>query len=81
MTIEEAETFFKDIPAINDRLETLNATGLQYLTLGQSATTLSGGEAQRVAVAFKIVSETDLKRIYPQQFKRCVAWQPLADRP
>jgi excinuclease ABC subunit A len=37
MTVEEAEVFFKDIPAISDRLETLNATGLQYLTLGQSA--------------------------------------------
>ncbi|MDP2655077.1 MAG: ABC-ATPase UvrA, partial [bacterium] len=44
MTVEEAEKFFGDIPAINDRLASLNATGLEYLTLGQSATTLSGGE-------------------------------------
>lgn len=64
MTIEEAEVFFKDIPAINDRLETLNATGLQYLTLGQSATTLSGGEAQRVKVASELYRPTTMKTIY-----------------
>lgn len=64
MTIEEAETFFKDIPAINDRLETLNATGLQYLTLGQSATTLSGGEAQRVKIAAELYRPTTMKTLY-----------------
>ncbi len=64
MTIEEAEAFFKDIPAINDRLESLNATGLQYLTLGQSATTLSGGEAQRVKVASELYRPTTMKTIY-----------------
>ena len=64
MTIEEAETFFKDIPAINDRLETLNATGLQYLTLGQSATTLSGGEAQRVKIASELYRPTTMKTLY-----------------
>ena len=57
MTIEEAEIFFKDIPAINDRLESLNSTGLQYLTLGQSATTLSGGEAQRIRLASQLGSQ------------------------
>jgi excinuclease ABC subunit A len=64
MTIEEAEAFFKDIPSINDRLETLNATGLEYLTLGQSATTLSGGEAQRVKVASELYRPTTQKTIY-----------------
>ena len=64
MTIEEAEIFFKDIPAINDRLETLNATGLQYLTLGQSATTLSGGEAQRVKIASELYRPITMKTLY-----------------
>src|SRR6185312_2770063 len=48
MTVEEALKFFDDIPAIYDRLKTLDEVGLGYLKLGQSATTLSGGEAQRV---------------------------------
>ena len=48
MTVEEALSFFEDIPQIYDRLKTLNDVGLGYLELGQSATTLSGGEAQRV---------------------------------
>lgn len=64
MTIEEAEIFFKDIPAINDRLETLNSTGLQYLTLGQSATTLSGGEAQRVKIASELYRPITMKTLY-----------------
>ena len=64
MTIEEAEVFFKDIPAINDRLETMNATGLQYLTLGQSATTLSGGEAQRVKIASELYRPITMKTLY-----------------
>ncbi len=54
MTIEEAEVFFKDIPAIADRLKTLLNVGLGYLELGQSATTLSGGEAQRVKIASEL---------------------------
>ena len=64
MTIEEAERFFGDIPAINDRLMSLNATGLQYLTLGQSATTLSGGEAQRVKIASELYRSMPMKTIY-----------------
>lgn len=64
MTIEEAEVFFKDIPAIHDRLETLNATGLQYLTLGQSATTLSGGEAQRVKISSELYRPITMKTLY-----------------
>ena len=64
MTIEEAEKFFGDIPAINDRLMSLNSTGLQYLTLGQSATTLSGGEAQRVKIASELYRSMPMKTIY-----------------
>lgn len=64
MTIEEAEVFFKDIPAISDRLETMNATGLEYLTLGQSATTLSGGEAQRVKISSELYRPITMKTLY-----------------
>jgi excinuclease ABC subunit A len=64
MTIEEAEKFFEDIPAIYDRLLSLNSTGLQYLTLGQSATTLSGGEAQRVKIASELYRSQVQKTIY-----------------
>lgn len=51
MTIEEAAAFFKDIPVISDRLEMMQEVGLGYIELGQAATTLSGGEAQRVKLA------------------------------
>ncbi|MDE2021367.1 MAG: excinuclease ABC subunit UvrA [Patescibacteria group bacterium] len=64
MTVEDAEKFFGDIPAINDRLSSLNATGLEYLTLGQSATTLSGGEAQRVKIASELYRKVTMKTIY-----------------
>ena len=64
MTIEEAEKFFGDIPAIADRLMSLNSTGLEYLTLGQSATTLSGGEAQRVKIASELYRSMTMKTIY-----------------
>jgi excinuclease ABC subunit A len=64
MTIEEAETFFGDIPAIAERLMSLNSTGLQYLTLGQSATTLSGGEAQRVKISSELYRSTTMKTIF-----------------
>lgn len=64
MTIEEALGFFEDIPAIYDRLKTLNDVGLGYLSLGQSATTLSGGEAQRVKVASELYRAHIEKTIY-----------------
>lgn len=64
MTIEEALTFFEDIPAIYDRFKTLNDVGLGYLALGQSATTLSGGEAQRVKVASELYRPHIEKTIY-----------------
>lgn len=54
LTVEEALEFFADIPAISDRLKTLVDVGLGYVKLGQSATTLSGGEAQRVKIASEL---------------------------
>jgi excinuclease ABC subunit A len=54
MSVEEALAFFEHIPKIRRRLETLNAVGLSYVRLGQPATTLSGGEAQRVKLATEL---------------------------
>lgn len=54
MTIEEAQLFFHDIPALNDRLSTMLQTGLGYLRLGQPANTLSGGESQRVKISSEL---------------------------
>ena len=64
MTVEEALKFFDDIPAINDRLKTLSDVGLGYLELGQSATTLSGGEAQRVKISSELYRPHLQKTIY-----------------
>ncbi len=64
MTVEEALTFFDDIPAISDRLHTLAEVGLGYLELGQSATTLSGGEAQRVKISAELYRPHVQKSIY-----------------
>ncbi len=64
MTIEEALKFFEDIPAIADRLKTLDEVGLGYLQLGQSATTLSGGEAQRVKISAELYRAHIAKTIY-----------------
>lgn len=64
MTIEEAEEFFRDIPAINDKLKVLNEVGLAYLTLGQSATTLSGGEAQRIKLSRELAKHGTSKTLY-----------------
>ncbi|MDP3735037.1 MAG: excinuclease ABC subunit UvrA [bacterium] len=64
MTIEEASAFFEEIPAIADRLKTLADTGLGYLELGQSATTLSGGEAQRIKIAAELYRPFLSKTIY-----------------
>ncbi|MGB0925462.1 MAG: excinuclease ABC subunit UvrA, partial [Minisyncoccia bacterium] len=54
MTVEEAAVFFKDIPAISDRMKTMLETGLGYLKLGQPSSTLSGGESQRVKIASEL---------------------------
>ncbi|MDO8510376.1 MAG: excinuclease ABC subunit UvrA [bacterium] len=64
MTVEEALAFFEDIPAISDRLKTMNEVGLGYLELGQSATTLSGGEAQRVKISSELYRPHIQKTIY-----------------
>ncbi len=64
MTIEEAEKFFEDIPFINDKLKMLNEVGLDYLTLGQSATTLSGGEAQRIKLSKELSKRGTSKTLY-----------------
>lgn len=64
MTIEEAHEFFNDIPAIQERLRSLLDVGLGYLELGQSATTLSGGEAQRVKIASELYRPHTQKTIY-----------------
>lgn len=64
MTVEEGLKFFSDIPAIADRLETLMDVGLGYLELGQSATTLSGGEAQRVKISSELYRPHLEKTIY-----------------
>ncbi|MDP3996789.1 MAG: excinuclease ABC subunit UvrA [bacterium] len=64
MTVEEALDFFGDIPAIADRLKTLDEVGLGYLELGQSATTLSGGEAQRVKISSELYRPHLQKTIY-----------------
>ncbi|MFZ2152176.1 MAG: excinuclease ABC subunit UvrA [Minisyncoccia bacterium] len=64
MTVEEGLTFFEDIPAVHDRLKTLNDVGLGYLELGQSANTLSGGEAQRVKISSELYRPHVEKTIY-----------------
>jgi excinuclease ABC subunit A len=64
MTVEEGLQFFKDIPAVSDRLQTLFDVGLGYLELGQSATTLSGGEAQRVKISSELFRPHTEKTIY-----------------
>ncbi len=64
MTVEEAMEFFSNIPKIRRKLETIFDVGLGYITLGQSATTLSGGEAQRVKLATELSKPSTGKTIY-----------------
>ncbi|OYV85078.1 MAG: excinuclease ABC subunit A, partial [Ignavibacteriae bacterium 37-53-5] len=64
MTVEDALALFEDIPAINRRLRTMNEVGLGYLRLGQSSTTLSGGEAQRVKLATELSKVATGKTLY-----------------
>jgi excinuclease ABC subunit A len=64
MTIEEAHKFFEDIPWLKDKLGILEEVGLGYLELGQSATTLSGGEAQRVKLAAELGKRDTRKTLY-----------------
>ncbi|KKS30859.1 MAG: Excinuclease ABC, subunit A [Parcubacteria group bacterium GW2011_GWA2_43_11] len=64
MSVEDGLEFFKDIPQISDRLQTLSDVGLEYLELGQAANTLSGGEAQRVKIASELYRPHTEKTIY-----------------
>jgi excinuclease ABC subunit A len=64
MTVEEACEFFENIPKISRRLRTLRDVGLDYIHLGQSATTLSGGEAQRVKLATELAKVATGKTLY-----------------
>jgi excinuclease ABC subunit A len=64
LTIDEGLEFFKDIPVVEDRLKTLQEVGLGYVKLGQSATTLSGGEAQRVKISSELYRAHLQKTIY-----------------
>jgi excinuclease ABC subunit A len=64
MTVEEALEFFAAIPAIKNKLQTLSDVGLTYISLGQSATTLSGGEAQRIKLAKELSKRSTGKTLF-----------------
>jgi excinuclease ABC subunit A len=64
MTVEEALAFFANVPAIAARLQTLSDVGLRYVRLGQNATTLSGGEAQRVKLARELAKRATGRTLY-----------------
>ncbi len=64
MTVEEGIDFFKAIPSINSKLETLKKVGLEYIKIGQSSTTLSGGEAQRIKLAKELSKRSTGKTLY-----------------
>jgi excinuclease ABC subunit A len=64
MTIEDAATFFRSVPALQGKLQTLLDVGLSYVRLGQNATTLSGGEAQRVKLARELAKRATGRTLY-----------------
>lgn len=64
MTVEDAMEFFSKVPGIHDKLSTLNEVGLRYIKIGQSATTLSGGEAQRIKLAKELSKRSTGKTLY-----------------
>ena len=64
MTVSEGLEFFKAVPAIKDKLETMNKVGLGYIKIGQQATTLSGGEAQRIKLSKELSKRATGKTIY-----------------
>ncbi len=64
MTVEEAAKFFRDIPPIYDRLKVMDEVGLSYIALGQSATTLSGGEAQRIKLSAELAKRDTGKTFF-----------------
>ena len=64
MTVEEALEFFKNIPRIKNKIQTLYDVGLGYIKLGQPSTTLSGGEAQRIKLATELSKKATGKTLY-----------------
>src|SRR6185312_6533275 len=64
MTVEDALRFFQNIPAVASKLQTLTDVGLSYVRLGQNATTLSGGEAQRVKLARELAKRATGRTLY-----------------
>jgi len=64
MTVTEALNFFENIPPIKEKLQTLYNVGLGYIRLGQSATTLSGGEAQRIKIAKELSKRATGRTMY-----------------
>ena len=64
MTVEEALEFFKNLPKIKNKIQTLYDVGLGYIKLGQPSTTLSGGEAQRVKLATELSKKATGKTLY-----------------
>jgi excinuclease ABC subunit A len=64
MTVEEAAELFKAVPAVRDKLETLKRVGLSYIHVGQQATTLSGGEAQRVKLSRELSRRATGRTLY-----------------
>ncbi|HPD78509.1 MAG TPA: ATP-binding cassette domain-containing protein, partial [Spirochaetota bacterium] len=64
MTVEESLKFFENIPSVKSKLETLHKVGLGYIKLGQPATTLSGGEAQRIKLATELSRRATGKTLY-----------------
>ena len=64
MTVEEAAEFFKAVPSIREKMQTLHSVGLSYIHVGQQATTLSGGEAQRVKLSKELSKRSTGKTLY-----------------
>jgi excinuclease ABC subunit A len=64
MTVEEASRFFQNVPAASSKLQTLTDVGLSYVRLGQTATTLSGGEAQRVKLSRELTKRATGRTLY-----------------
>ena len=74
MTVNEAEDFFKAVPSIREKMSTLKRVGLGYIKVGQQATTLSGGEAQRVKLAKNSQEKLWIDFVY---FRRANNWITL----
>ena len=91
MTVEDARAFFANVPAIARKLETLTEVGLGYIRIGQNATTLSGGEAQRVKLARELSKRATGRTLYvfdepttglhfPTWRSSCACWGSCAIR-